>query len=357
MSDGNANTNIDLSSLISLLPLLNTSKSGKATAGNLSSMMDYLTSPWLGVLTGGYDPLSSVPAAPSRYQMDQIANDPNAPTALKSIAASISQGVPLYQVLKEIDSLPDKSGYTSEELKTVARQLGSEQQQFVESQSKAGTDIFTKAGLPAFTERYSDRPELAPLAPETRRQMESLTGEAGGLQREYLNMLATAQREAAGYKKPTSRAQAEEAVRQAEAGYRMAMEKIPTEKNPVANITENPFGVTYGDNGVSMTPNTPANMQKLAAKALSDLNKAKKILAATPKDKTPAFNKTWGDFNDPKVVARYLEAQGKIQKANRLKTAASDIQSRAIAQGEAQGRTPLMDMLANRILASRLMGA
>jgi hypothetical protein len=217
--------------------------------------------------------------------------------------------------------------------------------------------MFTKAGLPALTERYSDRPELAPLSADTRKAIGDLTTKAGGLEREYLNMLASAQRAAAGYKKPASRAQAEEDVRQAEAGYKMAMEKVPTSENPVANITENPFGITYGDNGVSMTPNTPKNMEKLAAKALADLKKAKKVLAATPKDRPVAFNKNWGDFNDPNTVANYLQAQGKIQEASRLKSDAAGLQAQAIAQGEAGGRTPLMDMLATRILASRLMGA
>ena len=348
-------SNID-PSILQVLSLLNTSAAGKKQAGNIGSMMDYLTDPWLGVLTGGYDPLSGVQSGASRPLMDQIASDPSAPEIVGSIARAVAEGQPEYKIRQMIRNTTDRGEFTEEELRSLASDLLQENASFQKA-SSTKTDMFTKAGLPAFTERYSDRPELAPLSAETRQAMGDLTSRAGNLEREYANMLATAQREAAGYKKPMSRAQAEEDVRQAEAGYKMATEKIPTKENPVANITENPFGITYGDNGVSMTPNTPKNMKKLADKALADLKKAKKILAATPKDKKAAFNKTWGDFNDPAVVSRYLQAQGKIQEANRLRAGAEGLATQAIAQGEAQGRTPLMDMLATRILASRLMGA
>jgi hypothetical protein len=343
--------------LMGLLALLNTSASGKKQSGNIESMIDYLMNPWLGVMTGGYDPLSSVSTPPARYKMDQIAADPEAPAALKSIAASISQGVPLYRVLVDIDSLPDKGGMTGDELKSIAKQLDSEQQQFVQAQSKPASDIFSKAGLPAMTERYSDRPELAPLSLETGQAISGLVNQSDELRRQYELLAGTAKRNAAGYKKPTSYEQALKDVTEAEAAYKLATEKVPTKDKPAANITENPFGVTYGDDGVSMTPNTPENMRKLATKELARLKSAKKTLAATPKDRKPAFNENWGDLNDPATVKRYLQAQATLQESNRLAAEAGRTQSKAIAKGEAEGRTPLMDMLAQRILASRLMGA
>jgi hypothetical protein len=140
---------------MSFLPLLNASKSGKTTAGNLGSMMDYLTNPWLGVLTGGYDPLAGVQGqAASRPLFDQIANDPNAPEAIGSIARSIADGEPMYKVNRMIEELPDTGGYTRDELRSLANDLSSENASYQKSLTTK-TDMFTKAGLPALTERQA----------------------------------------------------------------------------------------------------------------------------------------------------------------------------------------------------------
>lgn len=345
-------------SIIQVLSLLNTSAAGKKQAGNIGSMIDFLADPWLGVLTGGYDPLAGVQQnVPSRYRMDQIANDPEAPDALKSVASSIAQGVPIYQVLREIDAVGDTGGFTRDELKSFARELDSEQQQFMKASSQGGSDMFSKAGLPSITERYSDRPELAPLSADTQLEMRRLLSQAGEAERR-----AELGRQAAGRapkpKKGLSYEQAKKEMESAGAAYKLATEKVPTKDRPAANITENPFGVTYGDDGVSMTPNTPENMSRLAEEARVRYEKAKKVLAATPKNpKKAAISKTWGDLNDPENLKRYFASTGAQQKANYLRSQAQDLQSQAIAGAEAQGRTPLMDMLANRILASRLMGA
>jgi len=339
-----------------LLALLNTSASGKKQSGNIESMIDYLMDPWLGVLTGGYDPLAGVQSGASRPLMDQIANDPEAPEIVGSIARAVAEGQPGYKINKMIRDTTDRGQYTEQELKSLASDLLQEDAAFKKA-STSGTDIFTKAGLPAITERYSDRPELAPLSLETGQAISGLVNQSDELRRQYELLAGTAKRNAAGYKKPTSYEQAFKDVMEAEAAYKLATEKVPTKDKPAANITENPFGVTYGDDGVSMTPNTPENMRKLATKELARLKSARKTLAATPKDRKPAFNENWGDLNDPATVKRYLQAQATLQESNRLAAEAGRTQSKAIAKGEAEGRTPLMDMLAQRILASRLMGA
>lgn len=352
--------NID-PSILQILPLLNASAAGKKQAGNIGSMINFMSDPWLGVLTGGYDPLSAVGGmnVPQRYRMDQIVNDPNAPEILKSVASSIAQGVPLYQVLREIDVVGGGGDYTTDELKSFARELDSEQQQFVQAQSKGGTDMFSKAGLPSITERYSDRPELAPLSRDTQLEMQKLLSQAEELRRKG----ELGRQAASRVPKVKPGLSYEDAVKQMEAAgaaYKLASEKIPSASRPAANITENPFGVTYGADGLSMTPNTPEAMSRLASEAKVKFENAKKVLAAMPKPgtgKKPAISKTWGDLSDPENLKRYFAATGAEQKANYLASQAKQIQAKAIAKGEAQGRTPLMDMLATRILASRLMGA
>jgi len=70
-----------------------------------------------------------------------------------------------------------------------------------------------------------------------------------------------------------------------------------------------------------------------------------------------SFSSSFGDLSKKKNLENYLRTVGAEQEANRLAKQAMDLQYQAIADAESQGRTPLMDMLAQRILASRMMGA
>lgn len=333
--------------LMGLLALLNTSASGKKQSGNIESMIDYLMNPWLGVMSGGYDPLAGVSTPPARYKMDQIAADPEAPAALKSVAASISQGVPLYRVLVDIDALPDKGGMTGDELKSIAKQLDSEQQQFVEAQSKPGSDMFSKAGLPALTERYSDRPELAPLSTETMSQMQRLLAQSQKLRTQG----------EAGQKRGKQVASAEQKAFKDVAASYVDNPKMVDPKTGIEytqNLSKN------FDRGTWWNPlNWGENIVNTGVQALSRTAEDILGMSKNPGEgkKPKTYNKNWGDLSKKENLNRYLQAQAALQESNRLAAEAGRTQAKAVAKGEAQGRTPLMDMLAQRILASRLMGA
>lgn len=322
--------------LMTLLALLNTSSSGKKTASNAGAQINFLTDPWVGVLAGGYDPLAGVEEAPARPLFDQIANDPDAPEAIGSVARAIAEGQPLYKVNRLIEEIQDTGGYRADELKAIANDLAQENEAYQKAVSKPKSDMFTKAGLPAYTERYSDRPELAPLDVGTRSAMEQLLAQSEALRGKASSGRATAGREAAAQERKYKK----DVASGPDIEYSQNLSQYDTKswKNPM-NWLSNVAGVATRE--VSRTAEDILGMSKKPG----------------PGAKPKTFNKNWGDLSDPEVRKRYLASVFAEQEANRLTKKAADLQGKAISSAEAQGRTPLMDMLASRLLASRMIGS
>lgn len=332
--------------VLQILSLLNTSAAGKKTSGNIGSMIDFLSDPWLGVLTGGYDPLSGVQSQASRPLMDQIANDANAPEIVGAVARAVAEGQPIYKINKMIRDSQDRGGYTEQDLKSLASDLASEDAAYQKA-SSSKSDIFSKAGLPAFTERYSDRPELAPLDDATRSEMQRLLAQSAKLKSQSESGRATGK----------SAATAEQKMfKDVAASYqdkpRLVDPKTGTEYTQ--SLSEN-FKRKDWKNPLNWLTNITNTVVQAGSRTAEDvLGMSKK---AGPGGRPKTFSSSFGDLSKKKNLENYLRTVGAEQEANRLAKEAADLQGQAIVSAEAQGRTPLMDMLAQRILASRLMGA
>lgn len=338
-------SNID-PSIIQILSLLNTSAAGKKQAGNIGSMIDFLSDPWLGVLTGGYDPLSGVESQASRPLMDQIANDPDAPPIVGSIARAIAEGQPIYKVNRLIRDTQDRGGYGEPELKAIAADLASEDAAYRKA-SSSKSDMFSKAGLPAFTERYSDRPELAPLSADTQSEMQRLFAQASKLKSESESGRKKGKETAASEKKQFKDVAADYADKP----------RLVDPKTGIEYTQSLSANVKRGDwkNPLNWLPNIVNTATQAGSRTVEDVLGMSKKPGTGGKPKS--YSASFGDLSKKKNLENYLRTVGAEQEANRLAKQAEDLRGQAIAAAEAQGRTPLMDMLATRILASRLMGA
>lgn len=362
-----------------LLQMMLLSKQGKSNMGDMSSMINFLDNPWLGILTGSYDPLSqqSQQDIPTSETYDYIANDPNSPLALKRVAQMVvEENLPVHVVKNEIKNMKIDGGYSTDELNDVANKLVSERADVAKAKdSSAKSNMFSKAGFPNYTEQYSDNPELAPFDPEARKYMSSLSDQASSLRGQAdfdtrniagQNKKLAAQNLNAEQIQKLLKQNAKEMLRGPNVNSRISKENLSRMLpfQTIGRIFDNPFnndepffskkGTLLDKSGRGANEQQVKDNQKKEKQLKSQLAKAKAYEKKYGKGSKAPVNEVYGDLRDPANLAKYFEIQSKIQTANQLERQAKEYGGSVISKAEQQGRTPFMDQLTQRMLATRL---
>lgn len=363
-----------------LLQMMLLSKQGKSNMGDMSSMINFLDNPWLGILTGSYDPLSQqqqqedIPSSPN---YDYIASDPNSPLTVKRVAQMVvEEGLPIHVVQNEIKGMRNEGGYGQDELKSLANTLVSERANVAKAkESSAKSNMFSKAGFPNYTEQYSDNPELAPFNPEARKYMSTLAQQASSLRGQAdfdtrknarQNEKLAAQNLNAEEIQKLLKQNAKEMLRGPNKNSRISKENLSRMLpfQTIGRIFDNPFnndepffskkGTLLDKSGRGANEQQVKDYQKKEKQLKSQLAKAKAYEKKYGKGSKAPVNEVYGDLRDPENLAKYFEIQSKIQTANQLERQAKEYGGSVISNAEQQGRTPFMDQLTQRMLATRL---
>jgi hypothetical protein len=363
-----------------LLPYILGNKKSKANTSGMAAGINFLTDPWLGVLTGTYDPLSQNQQqdVPDLTVYNDIVNDPNADKAALRIAqAIVEENQPQYKVSKEIDNMVPSDVYTTDDLKSLAQDLFREKESRNKAMSSSkGNDMFAKAGLPNITEQYSDNPDLAPFDPVARKYMSDLAQQAGSLRSQA--KFETRNIAGANKKLASQNLNAEQIQKLLEQNAKQMMKGAGQTSRlkqdwssilpfqTIQRIFDNPFnneepflsteGTIIDKTGRGKNEQVFKNYQKKEKELKSALAKAKQYETKYGKGSKAPINEVYGDLSDPKNLAKYFQIQSKIQGANKLEKAAQKYGSDIIGQAEAGGRTPTMDALAKRVLLNKLVG-
>jgi hypothetical protein len=366
----------DINPLIQMMLL---SKQGKNNMGDMSSMVNFLDNPWLGILTGSYDPLTQQQQqdVPASETYDYIASDPNSPLALKRVAQMIvEENLPVHVVKNEIKNMKIDGGYNQDDLNEVANKLVSERADVAKAKnSSAKNNMFSKAGFSDYTEQYSDNPELAPFNPEARNYMSSLAQQASSLRGQAdfdTKNIAGQNKKLAGQNLNAEQIQkllkqnAKEMLRGPNANSRISKENLSRMLpfQTIGRIFDNPFnndepffskkGTLLDKSGRGANEQQVKDSMKKEKELKSQLAKAKAYEKKYGKGSKAPVNEVYGDLRDPKNLAKYFEIQSKIQTANQLERQAKEYGGSVISNAEQQGRTPFMDQLTQRMLATRL---
>lgn len=364
-----------MSDLSSMLPFLVQGKQGKSNLSALMAMLGALDNPFLGVMSGAYDPLSQqsqgqdVPESPI---YDDINMTPESPATLKRVAqAVVDENLPLHRVNKIIEDMQVDSSYSTEDLKSVASQLYAEKNARDAAMNKSRSDnLFTKAGLPNITEQYSDNPALAPFNAEALNYMNELGGTASSLrgQADYATRnIAGANKKAAAQNLNAEQIQkllkqnAKDMMKGAGQTSRLKQDWssiLPFQT--IKRVFDNPFnneepflsteGTIIDKTGRGKNEQVFKDYQKKEKELKSALAKAKQYETKYGKGSKAPINEVYGDLSDPKNLAKYFEIQSKIQNAAALDKQAKDYASGIIGKAEAEGRTPTTDAVTKRIM-------
>jgi len=366
----------DINPLIQMMLL---SKQGKNNMGDMSSMVNFLDNPWLGILTGSYDPLSQQQQedVPASETYDYIASDPNSPLALKRVAQMVvEENLPVHVVKNEIKNMKIDGGYSQDELNDVANKLVSERADVAKAKSSsAKNNMFSKAGFSDYTEQYSDNPELAPFNPEARNYMSSLAQQVASLRGQadfdtkniagQNKKLAEQNLNAEDIQKLLKQ-NAKEMLRGPNKNSRISKDNLSRMLpfQTIGRIFDNPFnndepffslkGTLLDKSGRGANEQQVKDAMKKEKQLKSELAKAKAYEKKYGKGSKAPVNEVYGDLRDPKNLAKYFEIQSKIQTANQLERQAKEYGGSIISNAEQQGRTPFMDQLTQRMLATRL---
>jgi hypothetical protein len=324
----------------SLLAMALMGKKGKSNLSGMSSMLNFFDNPMVGLLTGSFDPLSQQQQdIPTMDTYDNIANNPNESKSVLEIAKQIvDEGKPYFQVAHFIDNnLADFGGYLPEELKNIAKTLDSEKKARDKAMSKTKTDIFSKAGLPNVTEKYSDNPDLVKFNPVANDYVSGLIDQASSLMSQADQLKKSGSFK--GRQSTTGYSQKDLLSAMKKSGFDSKTKQYQT----ASSLKPDEHGLITGAN-----LDTVKSLLGDQFKTDYDLRKLK------PKTIGPkASQKEYGDLSDPEALANYFAIQSKIQSANKLATKASDYKSGIVNQAEAKGQTPLMDTLAKRMMQIR----
>lgn len=360
-----------------LLQMMLLSKKGKSNMGDMSSMANFLDNPWLGILTGSYDPLSqqSQQDIPTSETYDYIVSDPNSPLTVKRVAQMVvEEGLPVHVVQNEIKNMKTEAGYGLEELKSLANTLVSERANVAKAKdSSAKSNMFSKAGFSNYTEQYSDNPELAPFDPEARKYMSTLSNQASSMRGEAesaIRNMSGQNKKIAGQNLNSEQIQkllkqnAKEMLRGPNVNSRISKENLSRMLPSIGRIFDNPFnndepffsikGTLLDKSGRGANEQQVKDNQKKDKQLKSQLAKAKAYEKKHGKGSKAPVNEVYGDLRDPQNLAKYFEIQSKIQTANQLERQAKKYGGSVISKAEQQGRTPFMDQLTQRMLATRL---
>ena len=356
-----------MSDLSSMLPFLVQGKQGKSNLSALMAMLGALDNPFLGVMSGAYDPLSQqsqgqdIPESPI---YDDINMTPESPATLKRVAqVVVDENLPLHRVNKIIEDMQVDSSYSTEDLKSVASQLYSEKNARDAAMNKSKSDnLFAKAGLPNITEQYSDNPALAPFNAEALNYMNELGGTASSLrgQADYATRnIAGANKKAAAQNLNVEQIQkllkdnAKQFVKQNNkaqvAGDMLSGAKTALGKMFVAPALAPLFGKDFPKSDGAEKKKI-MDYQKKEKELKSALAKAKQYETKYGKGTKAPINEVYGDLSDPKNLAKYFEIQSKIQNAAALDKQTKDYASGIIGKAEAEGRTPTTDAVTKRIM-------
>ena len=367
----------DINPLIQMMLL---SKQGKNNMGDMSSMVNFLDNPWLGILTGSYDPLSQQQQedVPASETYDYIASDPNSPLALKRVAQMVvEENLPVHVVKNEIKNMKIDGGYSQDELNDVANKLVSERADVAKAKSSsAKNNMFSKAGFSDYTEQYSDNPELAPFNPEARNYMSSLAQQVASLRGQAdfdTKNIAGQNKKLAGQNLNADQIKAlmKQTAKQRGKGTTSRFDGLLDDMLPfgvIQKVFDNPFnneGPFFSLEGTGLDRSGKNELRGKNTDVMkSQIKKEKELKSALAKaqsyekkygkgSKAP-INEVYGDLRDPKNLAKYFEIQSKIQTANQLERQAKEYGGSIISNAEQQGRTPFMDQLTQRMLATRL---
>lgn len=362
-----------------LLAMMLLSKQGKNNLGDMSSMANFLDNPWLGILTGSYDPLSqqNQQDIPASETYDYIANDPNSPLALKRVAQMVvEENLPVHVVKNEIKKMKIDGGYNQDELNDVANKLVSERADVAKAKdSSSKNNMFSKAGFSNYTEQYSDNPELAPFNPEARNYMSTLAQQASSLRGQAdfdtkniagQNKKLAAQNLNAEEIQKLLKQNAKEMLRGPNKNSRISKENLSRMLpfQTIGRIFDNPFnndepffskkGTLLDKSGRGANEQQVKDAMKKEKQLKSQLAKAKAYEKKYGKGSKAPVNEVYGDLRDPENLAKYFEIQSKIQTANQLERQAKEYGGSIITKAEQEGRTPFTDQLTQRMLATRL---
>lgn len=365
-----------------LLQMMLLSKKGKSNMGDMSSMANFLDNPWLGILTNSYDPLSQQQQQedmPSSETYDYIASDPNSPLAAKRVAQMVfEENLPIHVVKNEIKKMNIDGGFGTEEMESLANTLVSERADVAKAKSSsAKNNMFSKAGFSNYTEQYSDNPALAPFNPEARNYMSTLAQQAASLRGQAdfdTKNIAGQNKKLASQNLNSDQIKAlmkQTGKERMKAGSNSRFDGLLDDMLPfgvIQKVFDNPFnneGPFFSLEGTGLDRSAKNELRGKNRKEIQDvIKKEKELKSALAKaqsyekkhgkgSKAP-INEVYGDLRDPNNLAKYFEIQSKIQTANQLERQAKEYGGSVISNAEQQGRTPFMDQLTQRMLATRL---
>ena len=340
----------DMNNLLAMMAGIG--KKGKSNLSGMSSMMNYMDNPFIGMLTGTYNPLSQQSQAniPESKLYNNIIGDPNAPLTLKRVAQGIvEEGQPVLKIQNEINSMVDDGVYSKDELKSWASQLAAEKADVDRAKHSASSNsVLGKAGISEYTDQYSDNPDLAPFDQQTRDYISNVKDLASksrakgdSLGKGFADTVYT------GYDPKNLIA---------EFGRRGAL--LPSDLpgrlyKSFAEAKKNDLGLIDKATAIKLVNEMGSDRDPKKQKAVKE--RLFKVISSTdPKTKTRTNKQQFGDLNNPKNLAKYFEWQSAVQSANQLEKQANDYRDTTIAKAEKTGRTPAMDEMANRMLAIRL---
>lgn len=335
----------------SLLQMFLLSKQGKNNLGDMSSMAGFIDNPWIGVLTGTYDPLSQQADIPESFNYDYIANDPNESLTAKRVAQMVvEEGLPMHVVRNEIDNMATDDKYSADELKSLANTLASEKADVDKAKSNVNKNsIFAKAGIPEITERYSDNPDLAPFDEQTRSYVSNLKDLASKsrVKGESLGKSFVTNTSGSGLDPKNLIANI------LQRGGLQPVDMPGRLTKSIAGAKKNEFGLIDKAAAIKLVNEMGSDRDPKKQEAVK--KKLFKVISSTdPKTYTKTSKQQFGDLSNPKNLAKYFEWQSAVQSANQLEKQANDYRDTTIAKAEQAGRTPTMDQVAQRMFATRL---
>jgi len=330
----------DINTLLALMGGMG--KKSKSNLTGMSSMLNFFDNPMVGLLTGSFDPLSQQDQqdVPTMDTYDIIANNPEESKSVLEIARQIvDEGKPYFQVSHFIDNnLADFGGYLPEELKNIAKTLDSEKKARDTALSKnKNTNMFSKAGLPNVTEQYSDNPSLVKFNSSANNYTSSLIDQAYSLFSQAEQQKKNSKFKGRGSTTGYNQQDLLNAMRKA--GFDKKTEQYKT----ASNLKADENGLIAG-----------ANLDTVKGLVGDQFKTKRDLRNLKPKTVGPkAGQKEYGDLSDPETLANYFAIQSKIQSGNQLARKAREYKGGLINQAESQGRTPLMDTLAKRMMQIR----
>jgi hypothetical protein len=340
----------DMNNLLALMAEM--SKKGKSNLTGMSSMVNFMDNPFIGMLTGTYNPLSqqSQVNIPESVLYNDIVNDPNAPLTLKRVAQGIvEEGQPVLKIQNEINSMVDDGMYSKDELKSWATQLAAEKADVDRAKNSASNNsVLGKAGFSEYTDQYSDNPDIAPFDEQTRGYISNLKDLASKSRAKGESLgKGFAETSGSGYDPKNIIANI------MQRGGLQAVDLPGRLTKSFAEAKKNESGLIDKATAIKLVNEMGSNRDPKKQKAVKE--KLFKVISSSDlKPYTKTSKGQFGDLNNPKNLAKYFEWQSAVQSANQLEKQANDYRDTTIAKAEKSGRTPAMDEMAQRMLAIRL---